>query len=99
MVTVVDEIERKYDASQAATAALDAAHSMIGVAGVAAVTRQDPEILDAVYYDIADLRLIRAGVTLRRRTGGDDAGWHLTLPPAQRRKVLSGVINEYHRAA
>ena len=53
---------------------------MIGVAGVAAVTRQDPEILDAVYYDTADLRLIRAGVTLRRRTGGDDAGWHLKLP-------------------
>src|SRR5208337_1011316 len=80
MATVVREIGRKYDASPSGTAALDAVHSMIGVAGVAAVTQQDPEILDAVYYDTGDLRLIRAGVTLRRRTGGDDAGWHLKLP-------------------
>jgi len=80
VATVVHEIERKYDASPSGTAALDAVESMIGVPGVAAVTRQDPEILDAVYYDTGDLRLIRAGVTLRRRTGGDDAGWHLKLP-------------------
>ena len=80
MATVVREIGRKYDASPSGTAALDAVHSMIGVAGVAAVTQQDPEILDAVYYDTGDLRLIRAGVTLRRRTGGEDTGWHLKLP-------------------
>ncbi|MFF8190734.1 CHAD domain-containing protein [Streptomyces bobili] len=36
--------------------------------------------LDAVYYDTADLRLLRAAATLRRRTGGSDAGWHLKLP-------------------
>lgn len=36
--------------------------------------------LDAVYYDTADLRLLRARATLRRRTGGSDAGWHLKLP-------------------
>ena len=80
MAAVVREIERKYDASPAGTAALDAVESMIGVPGVAAVSQQDPEILDAVYYDTGDLRLVRAGVTLRRRTGGDDAGWHLKLP-------------------
>ena len=80
MATVVREIERKYDSPAGTAAALDAVQSMIGVEGVAAVTRQDPEILDAVYYDTADLRLIRARVTLRRRTGGDDAGWHLKLP-------------------
>ena len=49
MAAVVREIERKYDASPAGTAALDAVESMIGVPGVAAVSRQDPEILDAVY--------------------------------------------------
>ena len=38
------------------------------------------EQLDAEYYDTADLRLIRAGITLRRRSGGADAGWHLKLP-------------------
>ncbi|MFE7646095.1 CYTH and CHAD domain-containing protein [Streptomyces phaeoluteigriseus] len=36
--------------------------------------------LDAVYYDTADLRLLRASATLRRREGGPDAGWHLKLP-------------------
>ncbi|MEU0675806.1 CYTH and CHAD domain-containing protein [Streptomyces sp. NPDC006172] len=36
--------------------------------------------LDAVYYDTADLRLARSAATLRRRTGGPDAGWHLKLP-------------------
>ncbi len=80
MATVFREIERKYDAAGARAAARDAVQSMIGVAGVAAVSQQDEEILDAVYYDTGDLRLIRAGVTLRRRTGGEDAGWHLKLP-------------------
>ncbi|MET9505138.1 CYTH and CHAD domain-containing protein [Streptomyces sp. NPDC006622] len=36
--------------------------------------------LDAVYYDTPDLRLLGARATLRRRTGGPDAGWHLKLP-------------------
>ncbi|MDY6055259.1 CYTH and CHAD domain-containing protein [Micrococcus sp.] len=36
--------------------------------------------LRAVYFDTTDLTLIRARVTLRRREGGDDAGWHLKLP-------------------
>jgi CHAD domain-containing protein len=80
VATVFREIERKYDAGRAAAAALDAVKSMTGVAGVAAVSQQDEEILDAIYYDTEDLRLIRAGVTLRQRTGGEDAGWHLKLP-------------------
>ena len=45
-----------------------------------AVGSQDEAELDATYYDTADLRLARAGITLRRRVGGDDAGWHLKLP-------------------
>ena len=36
--------------------------------------------LEAVYYDTPDLRLLADRVTLRRRTGGPDAGWHLKLP-------------------
>ncbi|ONH28657.1 CYTH and CHAD domain-containing protein [Pseudofrankia asymbiotica] len=36
--------------------------------------------LDAVYYDTEDLRLARNKITLRRREGGHDAGWHLKLP-------------------
>ncbi len=38
------------------------------------------EKLEAVYYDTLNLRLVRAGITLRKRTGGKDAGWHLKLP-------------------
>ena len=46
-----------------------------------AATAVEPEqVLVAVYYDTTDLRLLQAGLTLRRRTGGDDAGWHLKLP-------------------
>jgi inorganic triphosphatase YgiF len=33
-----------------------------------------------VYYDTPDLRLFRWGITLRRRAGGPDEGWHLKLP-------------------
>ncbi len=80
MATVVREIERKYDFAAGGTAALDAVQALTGTAAVAAVARQGEQFLDAVYYDTADLRLIGAGITLRRRTGGGDAGWHLKLP-------------------
>src|SRR5690606_25228801 len=36
--------------------------------------------LRAVYLDPRDLLLARHRVTLRRREGGADAGWHLKLP-------------------
>lgn len=36
--------------------------------------------LEATYFDTADLRLAAHGITLRRRTGGEDPGWHLKLP-------------------
>ncbi|KQB85154.1 CYTH and CHAD domain-containing protein [Corynebacterium oculi] len=36
--------------------------------------------LSAIYYDTRDLRLTRSKITLRRRTGGKDDGWHLKLP-------------------
>ena len=36
--------------------------------------------LRAAYYDTADRHLQRHGATLRRRSGGHDAGWHLKLP-------------------
>ena len=35
--------------------------------------------LETVYYDTPDLRLIREGMNLRRRTGGPDEGWHLKI--------------------
>jgi inorganic triphosphatase YgiF len=36
--------------------------------------------LSATYYDTEDLALLQHKVTLRRRVGGDDEGWHLKLP-------------------
>ena len=51
-----------------------------GVEAVAAVHGPTEHHLEATYFDTHDLALVRAGVTLRRRAGGDDAGWHLKLP-------------------
>nr|BFE83709.1 hypothetical protein GCM10020093_063100 [Planobispora longispora] len=36
--------------------------------------------LVAIYFDTPDLRLAARGITLRRRRGGTDPGWHLKLP-------------------
>lgn len=35
--------------------------------------------LEATYFDSSDLRLLGQAITLRRRIGGKDAGWHLKL--------------------
>lgn len=42
--------------------------------------------LSAIYFDTDDLALVRGGVTLRRRVGGDDEGWHLKLPEGRDRE-------------
>ena len=47
---------------------------------VASVEIGAPFVLRATYYDTPDLRLFRWRVTLRRRAGGTDEGWHLKLP-------------------
>lgn len=70
------EIERKYESADSGLP------DLTGVAGVAAVLDKGVAELDATYYDTADERLARGSVTLRRRTGGADAGWHLKLPVA-----------------
>ncbi len=80
MADTVREIERKYESRDGAG---EARLPDLGGAGpVATVTDRGATELDAVYYDTADRRLAAAGITLRRRTGGSDAGWHLKLPVA-----------------
>lgn len=53
-----------------------------GVEGVASVDDPVEHRLEAQYFDTADLRLAQARITLRRRTGGVDDGWHVKLPAA-----------------
>ncbi|MGW7823969.1 CYTH and CHAD domain-containing protein [Streptomyces puniciscabiei] len=68
------EIERKYESDDSGLP------DLTGVGPVAAVLDKGLMELDATYYDTADERLAAASLTLRRRTGGSDAGWHLKLP-------------------
>ena len=42
----------------------------------------EPRHLDATYYDTADLRLLAAGITVRRRTG-EGTRWTVKLPTAE----------------
>jgi inorganic triphosphatase YgiF len=53
-----------------------------GLGGGVAVSAPEVYHLVATYFDTADLRLAKSRITLRRRTGGSDAGWHLKLPVA-----------------
>ncbi|MCB9441243.1 MAG: CYTH and CHAD domain-containing protein [Mycolicibacterium sp.] len=69
------EVERKYDVADATVSP-----SFEGLASVLRIEQLPAQQLDAVYYDTADHRLAAHRITLRRRTGGDDAGWHLKLP-------------------
>ncbi|MCA4134778.1 CYTH and CHAD domain-containing protein [Arthrobacter sp. M4] len=69
------EAERKYDVDDAVSVPpLDRIH---GVSRVGAPARDS---LEAVYFDTADLALAARKITLRRRTGGFDAGWHVKIP-------------------
>ncbi|WP_156761112.1 CYTH domain-containing protein [Microbacterium karelineae] len=69
------EIEKKFDVD-AGTPVPD----WTLVPGVADVSAGEERHLDAGYVDTADLALARAGVAVRRRTGGPDAGWHIKGP-------------------
>jgi CHAD domain-containing protein len=53
--------------------------------GVDAVEDGGVHELEATYFDTDDYALAAAGISLRRRTGGPDAGWHLKLPARQGR--------------
>ncbi|MGH3407280.1 MAG: CHAD domain-containing protein, partial [Streptosporangiaceae bacterium] len=75
MAANVTETEIKYDAPPGARLP-----RLDGLSQVASTVVPDEDQLEAEYYDTEDLRLVRAGITLRRRTGGQDAGWHLKMP-------------------
>src|SRR4051812_28290972 len=89
MVTVHDEVETKYDADAdfQVPSLVELFGPLRGEAGLPDADGApwsegdgDEHHLRAVYYDTRDLDLAAAGLTLRRREGGDDAGWHLKVP-------------------
>jgi CHAD domain-containing protein len=79
MSVSVNETEAKYEAGPD-----DVLPALDNLPQVAVTVSPPEQLLVAIYYDTSDLRLLRAGITLRRRTGGEDAGWHLKLPAGDR---------------
>lgn len=69
------EVERKFDVMDSTVAP-----SFDGLSAVARVQREPSQQLDAVYFDTPGKDLAARRITLRRRTGGPDEGWHLKLP-------------------
>jgi CHAD domain-containing protein len=69
------EVERKFDVD-----ASTQPPSFDDLSGIAWTERAESQALDAVYFDTVDRDLAAHRITLRRRTGGVDAGWHLKLP-------------------
>lgn len=103
------EIEQKYDA-----AADFVLPDLDGLPGVAALGEPEVHELHATYFDTADLRLAAHRITLRRRRGGTDAGWHLKMPagPDSKQELraplgrplivpakLAGLVAAYTRGA
>jgi CHAD domain-containing protein len=69
------EVERKFDVGdETVTPSFD------GLFAVTRAHRLPTQNLEAIYFDTAANDLAAKKITLRRRTGGPDAGWHLKLP-------------------
>lgn len=74
-VQIATETERKYDVPEGFELP-----SLTGSAGIRSAGDAETQDLDATYFDTDDLSLMQNRRTLRRRTGGHDAGWHLKTP-------------------
>ncbi len=70
-----DEVERKYTVMPGTEVPDLTTHDV-----VSKVRSRPREDLVAVYFDTADLDLLRHQITVRRRVGGSDEGWHLKEP-------------------
>ena len=84
------EVERKFEVLDSTVTP-----SFDGLASIASVKRAPSQTLHAVYYDTPGLDLAAHHITLRRRTGGTDAGWHLKLPagPVARTEIRTELGN------
>lgn len=85
-VTTHREVERKFVVPAAFTTP-----DVASLPRIREIHADRPIQLEATYYDTDDLALFRWGITLRQRSGGHDAGWHLKLPVRSGRK---GVRDE-----
>jgi inorganic triphosphatase YgiF len=79
------EVERKFSVAHDFT--------MPDLSGVAPITGPRTYHLTALYYDTERFRLATAHITLRRRTGGTDAGWHLKLPAGADRREIHAPLS------
>ena len=75
------ETERKYDVDGSTAVPLSDGDTNPRVEAVAELQ------LEAVYFDTPTLALHHRGITLRRRTGGDDEGWHVKIPRSADQKT------------
>ncbi|MGS0684730.1 CYTH and CHAD domain-containing protein [Nakamurella sp. GG22] len=74
------EIETKLEIGPDVPLPALAGRRRLTTVGIISATEPRTFHLDATYYDTVCLDLLRSKLTLRRRTGGPDAGWHLKLP-------------------
>src|SRR5437899_9278678 len=86
------EVERKFEVFESTVSP-----SFEGLSSVARVERHPAQQLQAVYFDTPAHDLAARRITLRRRAGGTDAGWHLKLPagaPGARRELQEPDADE-----
>ena len=81
MVRAHVERERKYDVPESAEVPADFGESGLRLGPARELS------LHAVYFDTPGLDLVRNGVSLRRRQGGDDEGWHVKVPHGKGAKL------------
>lgn len=87
------EIERTYE-----PAPDQPVPDLSGLPGVVTVGAPESVELVATYFDTPDLLLTRAGVSLRRRVGGPDEGWHLKIPSGRGRDEIQVPLGRSQRA-
>lgn len=83
------EVEAKFSVSESTEIP-----DLTGIHGVTDIDQSEVHNLSAVYFDTEDLRLTRAKITLRRRTGGNDAGWHIKFPGTFGRTEVRAGLDE-----
>lgn len=83
------EVEAKFAVVDAAVVP-----DLTRLVGVEAIASTRTHRMSAIYYDTQDLRLTRSRITLRRREGGSDDGWHLKLPGDGGRLEIQADLGE-----